>query len=714
MKTERIKGLFKPRLQNKLILAFLFIGVLPMTLSIFLVVELISYRMEREIEKDLKKAQKKALTLIEDYTKEAPVLYEQLEKRPDFLQALQGAQGKADIIPLPKDFLSQQDAEMVAYFLPKVEKEIKEGAIIEVQEEKILLTGVKVPWLRDGKATGMVIFGFLIGKGFVQDLEDLTEVDVQLFHEMPSFPSVKVLFIGDSISLTPLAHEQIKKVAEFLKEKDKVKVILGGHTDSKGLEAHNFTLGRKRAKAVKKALISNGVDSHRITAISFGETRPVASNEYHVGRRLNRRVEFEFMLPEEALVSSWTQLPMTREIKEEVITKGQYYYDPEAYLKGMAYRAIYQPLKDARGQLIGLLFLGLPKRYTFTTAVGSWLFFPVLLFLGATTSALLGYHIARGISKPIRLLAKGVLAVADGDLNQEITISSREEIGQLAKAFNLMTGKLRQLRQLEEEARRKDRFASLGQMAAGIAHEIRNPLSIIKSSAELLKSTTNQGAKRQELVNLIVEEVGRLNTIVTSFLEFSKPQHLQLQKGCLNEVLEKTIALMEPQAEAKGIRIEKDLDKEIPSFEFDPHQCHQIFVNIILNSIQAMEEKGGTLKVYTHFISKGGKKENIRGKKKKRPILQRALKEDSPLEAVEISFVDQGVGISEEDMPKLFTPFFSTKQGGVGLGLAMVEKMVENHHGQISIESQKDKGTTIILRLPMNGRQGGVLWSNTS
>lgn len=372
-------------------------------------------------------------------------------------------------------------------------------------------------------------------------------------------------------------------------------------------------------------------------------------------------------------------IPFTPQIKEKLLKEKSSYYDEKAILKGEPYQALYQPLLGNDGKVKGVIFFGVPKRYTFKSAVGARQFWFWLILLGILMAAVLGYTTARRISKRISLFAEVARSVADGKLDQETRVRGRDEIGDLASAFNLMIGRLRQMRGLEEELRRKDRLAALGELSAGVAHEVRNPLGIIKNSAQVLQDRLkNKEAKSKELINFIIEETDRLNKVVTNFLDFARPQKPDLEKRDITPILDKTLGLMESQISEGKVKVVRRYEKGLPPVMVDEDLMSQVFLNLITNALQAMPQ-GGSLTIATRLSVIG---------------YQRTPN------TVEVSFTDTGCGIPEAELSKIFNPFFSMREGGTGLGLSIVHKIIETHGGEISVESQVGKGTTFTLRLP--------------
>lgn len=364
------------------------------------------------------------------------------------------------------------------------------------------------------------------------------------------------------------------------------------------------------------------------------------------------------------------------ELMEKAFKRGDAYHDKNRMVNEVEYEAHYQPLRNKKGRTVGIIFCGVPKRYGFLATVSTWRFYPILIGLCIIMAGSLGYTMAKRISKPIRLFAKGVHAVADGDLDQEINIRSSEELAELSTAFNHMTEKLRELRQIEEELRRKDKLAALGELSAGVAHEIRNPLAIIKNSAQVLEKNIAENEKTRELTSFIIEEVDRLNRVVTNFLDFARPHTLNPEKNQISVVIEKSLHLAEPKLSEMNVKVIKDYRNNLPEVKIDSELLSQAFLNLIINAAESTVDEGNLTIRLRSTRDKFGKK------------------------YIETSFTDTGAGIPANALEKIFNPFFSTKDSGSGLGLAIVHKIIEAHDGQILVESKTNQGTVFTVRLP--------------
>lgn len=229
---------------------------------------------------------------------------------------------------------------------------------------------------------------------------------------------------------------------------------------------------------------------------------------------------------------------------------------------------------------------------------------------------------------------------------------------------------------LEEQLHQAERLAALGEMIAGVSHEIRNPLGIIRSTAELLQSRI-ENDRQKRLSGIIVEESTRLNDILTEFLDFARPKVLRPSKCRVEEVIDRNLRVIEAEALRLGVSIEKDYKTGSYLLEADCDLLYRAFLNILANSLQAMPE-GGSLVVRTHLVNGNGHPSRV-----------------------EIHFEDTGPGIPQEVVKKIFNPFFTTREKGTGLGLAIVQSIVDNHNGDIEVESQEGRGTAIVIRLPL-------------
>jgi signal transduction histidine kinase len=229
------------------------------------------------------------------------------------------------------------------------------------------------------------------------------------------------------------------------------------------------------------------------------------------------------------------------------------------------------------------------------------------------------------------------------------------------------------LRKTEAQLIRSEKLAALGQLAAGIAHEIRNPLTSINILIHSLTENLPTQDSRWEDLKVIEEEILRMNEIVDQFLRFARPASPLFEKADLIPIFEETLQLLRPQIEKGKISVKKEFEP-LPLITVDREQIKQVILNLLINGIQAMPA-GGELGITGRFSKDGY--------------------------WVELSIQDSGLGIPPEDMDKLFDPFFSTKEGGMGLGLSIAHRIIDQHHGKIEVESSPGKGTLFSISLPV-------------
>jgi len=284
--------------------------------------------------------------------------------------------------------------------------------------------------------------------------------------------------------------------------------------------------------------------------------------------------------------------------------------------------------------------------------------------------AFISYRIGKNLTNPIKVLVDSTTRVATGDLDEQCEIKTHDEIGDLAAAFNQMT---RDLKESRDQLIQAERLATAGKMSASFAHEIRNPLSSMRMLAQMLMQKLEMlGAKHQQSVRYILEEIERIDTIVKGLMDFARPSSLDLKQQPITPVLQAVLSLMEANLAHHKIQLVLNLSLETPEIQFDSDKLKQAFMNVVLNAMEAMPQ-GGVLQVSTFT-------EN---------------------DSVCIKVEDTGVGISAEDLEHLFEPFFTRKTRGTGLGLANVKRILEEHSGTVEIDSIRDKGTEVSLWLPL-------------
>lgn len=290
--------------------------------------------------------------------------------------------------------------------------------------------------------------------------------------------------------------------------------------------------------------------------------------------------------------------------------------------------------------------------------------------------------VALGFSSEDQLL--GALVIRDERLREAYSSDEIELFRSVATSIGITLLNS----QVYERMKERDRLAALGQMAAGLAHEIRNPLGSIKGAAQYLQpGPTTEGGREgtregtREFLDIIIEEVNRLNKIVSQFLDYARPYRGEQRQLEVADVLKKTLALIAKEAEEHGrVEIAAEFAERMPPVRADAEQLLQVFLNLSLNALQAMPQ-GGKLWIAT--------------------ALRRATRRGAAAAFLEIRFRDNGVGIPPGDLKNLFIPFFTTKEKGTGLGLPISQRIIENHGGTIEVRSQPGEGATFTVLLPI-------------
>ena len=334
------------------------------------------------------------------------------------------------------------------------------------------------------------------------------------------------------------------------------------------------------------------------------------------------------------------------------------------------------PLAGRENNLLGVLLVGSSRRDMAALAAGIRRTGALAATLGILLGAALSFWAARRITLPVERLAEGARAVASGDWHARVDIASRDEIGELARAFNSMTLQLVEQRDRLVQA---ERVAAWRELARRLAHELKNPLFPLQITIENLQRAKEQAPEQfdevfRESSGTLLAEMANLKKIVGRFSDFAKMPPPQLERVDVNELVRQTMRLFEAQFQAAGrppIEARIECSDETGAIEADPEQLSRALQNLALNAIDAMPE-GVTLRVST--ARRGG--------------------------AIELEISDTGQGLTEEECERLFTPYYTTKLHGTGLGLAIVQSVVADHKGKITVESEPGRGTTFRIELP--------------
>jgi two-component system NtrC family sensor kinase len=418
------------------------------------------------------------------------------------------------------------------------------------------------------------------------------------------------------------------------------------------------------------------------------------------------------------------------EVADRVLERGAKFVD-RAFVVNDWYLSAYEPITDSRDQIIGILYVGILERPYNALVWQSIVVVGIIQLVGVIAGFIvLSLALYRWVGKPIKHLSESTRKIETGDLDHEIPIESEDEIGQLAGDFNAMTKSLRErdeaidrltrgledkvsernqaletrykelaearsdllsmmekqkktnveleeslarLRAAQEELIRSGKLAALGAMAAGVAHEINNPLATVQGNLDLLRLTLADREDCNREIELIAEQTERMRKIVRDLLTFSREGKASLLPLVIDEPIIASLELIKEKAKARKIEIKLDLAPDLPPVLADRDRLIQVFTNLSMNAIQAMPG-GGVLAITT-----GVSPEN---------------------NMVMISFADTGHGIPSKDRQSVWNPFFTTRADGTGLGLSISHAIVEQMAGHITLSSREGEGTTVVVALP--------------
>jgi signal transduction histidine kinase len=306
---------------------------------------------------------------------------------------------------------------------------------------------------------------------------------------------------------------------------------------------------------------------------------------------------------------------------------------------------------------------------------------PLVYMLGVLlASSVITFFLVWRFTRPVANLSAAAREVAEGNLEVRVPDATRrDEMGELAQNFNEMAAELEKKRELEAQLQQAEKSAVVGRLGSAIAHEIRNPLNYINLTLDHMRLRFAPGdesdrATFEKLTLQIKTEVARIDQQISDFLNYSRPAKVNLQPVSARKVIEESLRLVEPEAAEKGIKIGVVEHENVPQILGDKEFLRSVFNNLFINAVQAMESGGGHLNV--------------------------KIMPDEAGKCVVFEISDTGNGISEENLSKIFEPYFSTKETGTGLGLAIVQKIVETHNGTIGVESVEGKGAKFTIKLP--------------
>jgi len=362
---------------------------------------------------------------------------------------------------------------------------------------------------------------------------------------------------------------------------------------------------------------------------------------------------------------------VSQEVRDVVLVEGIGFTGP-AYVVNENFITRYEPLRDHEGQIVGILYVG-ARQASFEELVYEFDARILMIALGSTLLAvMIAVPISRSITRPVEDLAEANERVAHGDRTVTLPVEGTGELAILARSFNSM---VETLRTTEQQLIQSEKLASVGQLAAGVAHEINNPLGTILLFSDIMRKELSPDDPRRDDVKMIIDEATRCKTIVSDLLNFARQNEVLAQSTDVNALLSETIEEMSIQPVFQDLEIVRRLDPDLPSIQADPAQLKEVFINLMTNAAEAMEGDG-SLTIAT------------------------APAEDC---MVAVVFQDTGCGIPEENLSKIFTPFFTTKPigKGTGLGLAIVYGIIKMHRGQIYVASEVGVGSTFTITLPI-------------
>ncbi|HEX9973538.1 MAG TPA: cache domain-containing protein [bacterium] len=387
---------------------------------------------------------------------------------------------------------------------------------------------------------------------------------------------------------------------------------------------------------------------------------------------------------------------ISAEVADAVLTRGVR-WTSRAFVVNDWYISEYEPIHDYNGKTVGILYVGLLEKASTSIRNQVVFTFMIVATLGFFLIVGISYLITRSITKPLSEMVSVTQSIATGDLDRRIVVKSKDEIGQLALSFNKMVASLRKMRAelenwantLEQKVKERteelaamqntlvqsQRLASLGKLAAGIAHEINNPLGGILVLSSLVVEDLKADDPHRENLQEVIKQTMRCRDIVKGLLQFSRQEEGKTEYVKVNTILNSTLSLIEKQALFHNIEVLKNLGPNLPDVLGDGSQLQQVFMNIILNAVQAMKEIG-VLTINTSLDQKN--------------------------DMVVIEIADTGPGIPEQIIDRVFDPFFTTKEvgEGTGLGLSIAYGIITKHRGRMTVKSKVGQGSVFTIKIP--------------
>ena len=361
---------------------------------------------------------------------------------------------------------------------------------------------------------------------------------------------------------------------------------------------------------------------------------------------------------------------ISQEVFDVVLNQGQDYVG-RAYVVNEWFITRYEPLYDFQGDVVGSLYVGAREAgfHAFLNSVNIGV--GTIALVSIIIAGVIAIPLARFITRPVADLVQANRSLMNGDMSTRVEAEGKGELAELGRSFNQMT---ETLQNTQNELLRKETLASIGQLAAGVAHELNNPLGTIMLLSDLMQKQTDPENPNYADLGLIIEETDRCKRIVGDLLNFARQQQVFAQDTDLHALLDRVIGNVSRQDSFKRITIVRDYHDHPLVIQADPSQMQQVFINLLSNAAEAIQDTG-KITISTHRVD---------------------------ADFIEIKIADTGTGIPEESMGKIYTPFYTTKDvgKGTGLGLAIVYGIIKMHRGQISLQSQVGVGTTFSILLP--------------
>jgi two-component system NtrC family sensor kinase len=378
---------------------------------------------------------------------------------------------------------------------------------------------------------------------------------------------------------------------------------------------------------------------------------------------------------------------ISEEVYNQVVINEQPWIG-RAYVVNSWYISAYEPIRNVDGKVIGILYVGILEQKYSDIRGRSMIAFLGISLSGVIVSFIFALLISRSISLPVNRLVSASRELANGNLDVKVQKTSHDELGELADAFTMMATALKERdEKLKDLTRRKvmesERLVLVGQLAANVAHELNNPLQGIVTFSHLLLERSRPDDPAKANLQKIVTQANRCRDIIRGLLDFSRQRKPDKTLSDINAILQECFSLVEKQAQFLNIQTLLNLDPALPRIIVDPSQIERVFINMIVNAADAMDGVGRLTITTRHNIEE---------------------------DCIEIHIADTGHGISEVNLEKIFDPFFTTKETGhgVGLGLAISYGIIKEHRGIIIVESEVEKGTTFLLKLPISTEKAGV------